>query len=96
MTHKTPKLLAMADHDALGVPWTRRTTDRLRQTDPDFPDLIEINGRLFVDADDWAAYHAILRERGARKPGRKPGKVNGAPDKEVARISRDSLPAKVA
>jgi hypothetical protein len=74
---KTPKLLAMADHDALGVPWTRRTTDRLRQTDPDFPDLIEINGRLFVDADDWAAYHAILRERGARKPGRKPGKVNG-------------------
>lgn len=73
MTSKTPKLLAMADYEALGFPWTRRTTDRLRKNDPDFPKLIELNGRLFIDADDLANYHAILRERGSRKPGRKPG-----------------------
>ncbi len=73
MQPNTPKLLAMADYEALGFPWTRRTTDRLRQNDPDFPPVIELNGRLFIDSDDLKKYHVVLRERGSRKPGRKPG-----------------------
>jgi hypothetical protein len=77
MFPKTPKLIAMADDEALGFPWTRRTTDRLRKNDPDFPPLVELNGRLFIDADDLATYHAVLRARGSRKPGRKPGAATG-------------------
>jgi hypothetical protein len=73
--HDMPQLIALSDSRSLGFPWSRRKTDRLRISDPQFPPVVEISGRLYVDADDVATYHEILRERGAGKSGRKPGPV---------------------
>jgi hypothetical protein len=42
----------------------RRTIGRRIKTDPDFPQVYRINGRLYVREGDWEAYKKILLRRG--------------------------------
>jgi hypothetical protein len=43
----------------------RRTVGRRIKTDPDFPQVYRINGRLYVRESDWENYKRVLLRRGA-------------------------------
>jgi len=43
----------------------RRTIGRRIKTDPDFPQVYRISGRLFVRESDWEDYKKLLLRRGA-------------------------------
>jgi hypothetical protein len=44
----------------------RRTVGRRIKTDPDFPQVYRINGRLYVREADWENYKRVLLRRGAQ------------------------------
>src|SRR6202035_1119509 len=43
----------------------RRAVGRRIKTDPDFPQVYRINGRLYVRESDWESYKRVLLRRGA-------------------------------
>ena len=42
----------------------RRTISRRMRSDPDFPSVTRINGRVFVDASEWENYEQLVFRRG--------------------------------
>jgi hypothetical protein len=50
---------------AAGKSGGRRTIGRRIKTDPDFPQVYRINGRLYVRDSDWESYRRLLLRRGA-------------------------------
>lgn len=47
-----------------------RTIKRRIKTDPDFPQVYSLNGRGYVEADDWERYKRVLMQRGLQKADR--------------------------
>jgi hypothetical protein len=58
------KLVPLAKPEAVGLGIGRRTVGRRIKQDPDFPRVIVINGRNYVEEDALAAYKEKLIERG--------------------------------
>ncbi len=65
MDKPNTKLVPVADSDAMGLPWGRRTTGRRMKDDPDFPPVYKINGRGYVEADRLEEYKKKLMARAA-------------------------------
>lgn len=73
MTKATPTtttLIPMSNNTALNLPWGPRTTDRKIKEDPDFPQIIRLGTRRYVEADALEQYRRTLVERGKATPPR--------------------------
>jgi hypothetical protein len=64
----TTTLIPLSNHAALNLPWGPRTIDRRIKEDPDFPPIIRLGCRRFVEADALEQYRRILVERGKATP----------------------------
>jgi hypothetical protein len=61
------KLLAVTKLPAeLGL--CRRSFDRRRQDDPDFPPTLMIRGRGYIQADLWESYKSLVVRRALARP----------------------------
>ncbi len=63
-TQVTTTLIPLSDYAALNLPWGPRTTDRRIKEDPDFPQIIRLCCRRYVEAKALEQYRRILVERG--------------------------------
>lgn len=65
----------------------RRTIGRKKKTDPDFPPVHWMNGRGYVQAEEWEAYKKVLICRGLENTGELPA---------TARLRQNAVDAAVA
>jgi hypothetical protein len=65
----------------------RRTIGRKKKTDPDFPPVHWMNGRGYVQAEEWEAYKKVLICRGLENTGELPA---------AARLRQNAVDAAVA
>jgi hypothetical protein len=77
VTKTQPTLVPLADHTRLNLPFGPRTVDRRAAMDPDFPPVIRVGGRRFVEADKLDQYRDALIERGKATPPLQRNKAKG-------------------
>jgi hypothetical protein len=47
---------------------TPRTGTRWADSDPDFPQVVDVNGKRFIEEYAWDQYKRLLIERGTKNP----------------------------
>lgn len=73
-------LLPLAKPEALGIGLGRRSIGRKILEDPEFPPLIRISGRLYVEEALWERYKELLINRGLQPQHRSLGADRAAKD----------------
>jgi hypothetical protein len=56
-------LVKLSDKTATGLPWCRKTVIAKSKSDPDFPPVIMVEGRRYVERSSIETYKAKLLRR---------------------------------
>jgi predicted DNA-binding transcriptional regulator AlpA len=91
-TQATTTLIPLSNHAALNLPWGPRTIDRRIKEDPDFPQIIRLGCRRYVEAEALEHYRRVLVERGKATPPR----LRSGARQQSASFSLDAAPATAA
>ncbi len=84
----TTTLIPLSNNAALNLPWGPRTIDRRIKEDPDFPPIIRLGSRRYVQAEALEQYRRILVERGKATPPR----IRSGACLQTASLSLDDAP----
>ncbi len=76
MERDSNALVPLAKPEAIGLGVGRRTLGRRIISDPDFPAVIRMNGRLYIKRGDLDAYRGKLVERSLLAPVQRPKPAN--------------------
>jgi len=88
-TQTTTTLIPLSNNAALNLPWGPRTIDRRIKEDPDFPQIIRLGCRRYVEAEALEHYRRVLVERGKATPPR----LRSGARQQPTSLSLDATPA---